>query len=110
MRDILAQTTKAFLKPIESYLQDDSVSEIMVNGAALVYIERAGKLQKVDAQFDDEEQLMAAIRNIAQFVGRSIDSKQPILDARLPDGSRIHAVIPPSARQGIYLTIRKFAR
>lgn len=110
MQDILAQTTKAFLKPIERYLQDPEVSEVMINGSQTIYIEKKGKLHKTDAVFTDEEQLMAAVRNIAQFVGRKIERTSPILDARLPDGSRIHAIIPPCSRQGICMTIRKFSR
>ncbi len=110
MQDILAKTTKAFLKPIATYLEDEAVSEVMINGASSIYIEKQGKLIKTDTVFADEEQLMAAVRNIAQFVGRKVDPSHSIMDARLPDGSRIHVVLPPCARQGIYMTIRKFAR
>lgn len=107
---LLAETTRAFLKPVESYLNDPAVSEILINGAKEIYIESKGKLSKTSAAFADEEQLMAAVRNIAQYVGRKIDDNHPLLDARLPDGSRIHVMIPPCARRGIYMAIRKFAR
>jgi pilus assembly protein CpaF len=110
MQDILAQTSRAFLKPIEAFLNDPEVSEIMINGPHEIYVEKKGKLIKTTAQFEDEEQLMAAVRNIAQFVGRKIEKITPILDARLADGSRIHVIIPPCARKGICMTIRKFAR
>lgn len=99
-----------FLQPIGEFLRDDSVTEIMVNGHDEVYIERRGRLIATDARFASEDALQTAVHNVAQFVGREIDRDRPILDARLPDGSRVHAVIPPSARRGTYLTIRKFKR
>lgn len=99
-----------FLAPIQSYLDDPTVTEVMVNGALEVYVERAGQLSLTEARFDSEHALESAVRNIAQFVSREVDAAHPILDARLPDGSRVHAVLPPCARQGTYLTIRKFRR
>lgn len=108
--DFFEETVKVFLKPIEEYLKDNSVSEIMVNGFDLIFIEKGGKLHKTPSRFADEDKLWAAVRNIAQFVGRTIDENNPILDARLPDGSRVHAVIPPCAKKGIYFSIRKFAK
>lgn len=110
MGSVIAKSTRAFLKPILKYLEDETVSEIMINGAHCIYIERKGKLHLTDAKFQSEEHLMAAIRNIAQFVGRIINEHKPTLDARLPDGSRIHIVIPPCARAGIYMAIRKFSK
>jgi pilus assembly protein CpaF len=101
-------TTRAFLGPILEFLDDDSVSEILVNSPSEIYIERAGKLSKAQTAFADEDALFAAARNIAQFVGRRIDELNPIMDARLPDGSRIHIVIPPCAKDGVYMAIRKF--
>src|SRR3989338_1158860 len=95
------------LKP---YLDDDSVSEVLVNGPFEVFIERKGLLEKVSAQFKDEQALQAAVRNIAQFVGRRIDADNPVLDARLPDGSRVAAVMPPCSRKGTTLSIRKFSK
>jgi len=105
-----SDTTRAFLGPILEFLDDSSISEILVNGPNEIYIEREGKLSKSDASFDDEDALFAAVRNIAQFVGRRIDEDDPILDARLPDGSRIHIVIPPCAKDGIYMAVRKFGK
>lgn len=99
-----------FLEPVRPFLQDDTVTEIMVNGYNEIYVERHGKLYETDAAFPSEDALLTAVHNVAQYVGREIDRERPILDARLPDGSRVHAVIPPSARRGTYLTIRKFHR
>lgn len=103
------QSLRAFLKPVLPYLDDDSVSEIMMNGPTDVWIEKHGKLLKVDASFS-EEGLMGAARNMAQFVGRPLSDERPQLDARLPDGSRIHVVLPPIARKGTTIAIRKFFR
>jgi len=99
-----------FLGPIRQYLQDDTVTEIMINGYSEIYIERRGRLERTDAAFPSHDALLSAVHNVAQFVDREIDENRPILDARLPDGSRVHVVLPPSARRGIYFTIRKFAR
>ena len=99
-----------FLAPISDFLDDDRVTEIMVNGYEHIYIERRGKVELTDARFANHDALLSAVHNIAQFVGRQIDEKHPVLDARLPNGSRVNAVIPPSASRGIYLTIRKFSR
>lgn len=99
-----------FLAPIREFLEDDDVSEIMINGPSQIYIERKGKLVATDAKFLNEQALQAAIKNIARQVGRLFDSENPRLDARLPDGSRVHAVIPPLARHGSVVAIRKFRR
>lgn len=107
---IFEATLGYFLGPIRAHLLDDRVTEIMVNGYNEVYVERSGRLYPVDDRFPSEDALLSAVHNIAQYVGREIDEDRPILDARLPDGSRVHAVIPPSARRGTYLTIRKFQR
>ena len=106
--DVLANTVKAFLQPIGAYLEDPAVSEVMINGPKEIFYESKGKLHKSETVFEDEAALMAAVRNIAQFVGRVIDESRPTMDARLPDGSRIHIVIPPCARKGAYVAIRKF--
>ncbi len=108
MSDFFSEATSGFLKPISSLLTDPTISEIMVNGYAEIFAEKKGKIFKTKLSFEDEEQLMSAVRRIAQSVGKTIDEEHPILDGRLPDGSRVHAVIPPSARKGIYLSIRKF--
>jgi pilus assembly protein CpaF len=97
-----------FLEPIARYLEDDAVTEIMVNGHDRIFVERKGRLEQVSARFDDEDALVSAIHNLTQYVGRDISPEQPILDARLPTGSRVHAVIPPASRTGPCLTIRKF--
>ena len=99
-----------FLEPVRPYLEDDSVSEILINGAQSVYIERKGKLEKTDAVFPSEPALKAAATNIAKSVGRILNDEYPRLDARLPDGSRVHAVIPPLSAKGTVIAIRKFSR
>ncbi len=101
------ESLRAFLKPVLPYLDDDAVSEIMINGPTDIWIEKKGKLTKVDAVFS-EEGLLGAARNMAQFVGRMLTDERPRLDARLPDGSRIHVVLPPIARKGTTIAIRKF--
>ncbi|SES94496.1 pilus assembly protein CpaF [Myxococcus fulvus] len=101
------ESLRAFLKPVLPYLDDEAVSEIMINGPTDVWIEKKGRLTKTDAAFT-EEGLIGAARNMAQFVGRMLTDERPRLDARLPDGSRIHVVIPPIARRGTTISIRKF--
>ena len=95
--------------PLEPYLRDPDVSEIMVNGHDQIYVERAGILFPVDASFADEAHLRRTIDKIVARVGRRVDESSPMVDARLPDGSRINAVVPPVALDGSLLTIRKFA-
>src|ERR1700716_4576351 len=96
--------------PITELLNDDSISEIMVNGPNQVYIERKGQLSPVNVKFASDAELIRVIREIASFVGRRIDEESPMVDCRLPDGSRVNAIIPPLAIDGASLTIRKFAR
>jgi len=96
--------------PITPLLHDDSISEVMVNGAGQIYIERKGQLFLSDVTFGSEADLIRVIREIAAFVGRRIDDDSPMVDCRLPDGSRVNAIIPPLAIDGPSLTIRKFAR
>lgn len=108
MTDFFSDATTGFLKPISSLLEDQDISEIMVNGFSEIFAEKKGKIFRTKLSFEDEEQLMAAVRRIAQAVGKTVDEDHPIMDGRLPDGSRVHAVIPPAARKGIYLSIRKF--
>jgi pilus assembly protein CpaF len=97
-----------FLKPIEHLIRDDSVSEIMINGPCRVFIERRGFLQQEKGISLDEKALMIAVKNIARRLGDDISESKPILDSRLPDGSRVAAVIPPCSLNGVTLTIRKF--
>jgi pilus assembly protein CpaF len=102
------ETILPFLRPIEHLIRDDSISEIMVNGSARVFIERAGVLQEVPDLALSEKSLMVAVKNIARRLGDDISEQKPILDSRLPDGSRVAAVIPPCSIHGVTLTIRKF--
>lgn len=96
------------LGPVLKYLEDKGVSEILVNGPQEIFVERKGKLERTADSFDSEDSLRAAVNSIAQSVGRRIDDENPRLDARLPDGSRVAAVIPPCSRKGTTLSIRKF--
>ncbi|WP_205739730.1 CpaF family protein [Georgenia sp. SYP-B2076] len=98
------------LGPLQRLLDDESVTEIMVNGPDLVYVEQHGKLTRSQAHFSSEEHLRRIIERIVSKVGRRIDESSPLVDARLPDGSRVNAVIPPLAFSGSSLTIRKFAK
>ena len=107
---IFEASARYFLEPIAPFLDDDSVTEIMVNGFDTIYIERRGRLERTAARFASDDALLSAVHNVAQWVGREITDERPVLDARLPNGSRVHAIIPPSARTGTYLTIRKFSR
>ena len=97
-----------FLKPIEHLLLDDSISEVMVNGSERVFIERNGFLERVPSVVLGDRALMVAVKNIARRLGDDISESKPILDSRLPDGSRVAAVIPPCSLGGVTLTIRKF--
>jgi pilus assembly protein CpaF len=96
--------------PIETLLRDPSISEVMVNGPHRIYVERSGQLQAVDTEFTDEAHLRRVIDRIVSRVGRRVDEASPMVDARLPDGSRVNAVVPPIALDGSSLTIRKFSR
>ncbi|MEK7784507.1 MAG: CpaF family protein, partial [Chloroflexota bacterium] len=95
--------------PIEKLLNDPTVSEVMVNGPRQVYVERKGKLAISDVTFDDDEHIMWVVERILRPLGRRVDRKVPMADARLPDGSRVNIIIPPSAIDGPTITIRKFA-
>jgi pilus assembly protein CpaF len=96
--------------PIESLLNDDTVTEVMVNGPADVWLERDGRLHRTPIRFSDEHHLRRIINKIVGQVGRRIDESSPMVDARLPDGSRVNAVLPPLSLTGPLLTIRKFAK
>ncbi len=98
------------LGPLEDLLADDTVTEIMVNGHDKVYVERHGKLQLSDCQFMDDASVMSVIERIVAPLGRRIDESQPYVDARLADGSRVNAIVPPLALSGPTLTIRKFSK
>ncbi len=105
--DMYEKSLKAFLKPIAHFLNDPRVSEVMINGPEEIWVESSGTVFKTDARFTPEG-LEAAARNMAQYVGRIINDERPRLDARLPDGSRIHVVLPPIGRKGTTIAIRKF--
>jgi pilus assembly protein CpaF len=111
-RELVRQLTDDILGygPLERLLRDDSVTEIMVNGPEHVYVERAGKIEPADARFVDDAHVMRIIDKIVSQVGRRVDEASPMVDARLPDGSRVNAIIPPLALTGPTVTIRKFAR
>ena len=96
--------------PIEPLLADDTVTEVMVNGPNAVYVERSGRVQPTDIKFENDDHVLRIIDRIVSPLGRRIDESQPYVDARLPDGSRVNAVIPPLSLIGPILTIRKFAR
>ncbi len=110
LQAVFEASLRYFLSPIGEYLEDPSVTEIMVNGPRQIFVERKGCIEKTDAFFPDEDSLRSAVNNLAQSVGREINERHPVLDARLPDGSRVHVIIPPGARHGTCITIRKFSR
>ncbi|MBX3210478.1 MAG: CpaF family protein [Labilithrix sp.] len=101
-------TLLGFFDPVRRYLDDPSVTEVMINGPGAIYIERKGKLQKVDEVFPNVKSLYAALRNTAQYVGKHVDEERPLLEGRLPDGSRVAAVLPPAGNGGPYVAIRRF--
>lgn len=107
--NIFESAIKGFLQPIWPLLKDEKISEVMINGYNEIWVEVAGKIQKTQASFTDEDALLAAVTNIAQSVNRRIDEQNPRLDARLPNGYRIHAVLPPCSRKGVTVAIRKFS-
>jgi len=109
MPTMFAESLRAFLKPLWPYLDDPEVNEITVVGPTEIWVERQGRLRRCEGAFT-EDGLMAAGRNLAHYVGRSITEERPRLDARLPDGSRIHIVMPPISRKGMLIAIRKFSR
>ena len=98
------------LGPLQPLLEDDTITEIMVNGAKNIYIERKGKIHRVPVTFENNDHVMRIIDRIVAPLGRRIDESSPYVDARLPDGSRVNAVIPPISLVGPVLTIRKFSR
>jgi pilus assembly protein CpaF len=102
------ETILPFLKPIEHLILDPDISEIMVNAGSRIFIERNGELEAIDGIVLSGQALYAAVKNIARRLGDDISEEKPILDSRLPDGSRVAAVLPPCSIDGITLTIRKF--
>jgi pilus assembly protein CpaF len=108
LRDILNEITG--YGPLQALLDDPDISEIMVNGPKKVYIEKKGRLEKTNVVFDDNPHILKIIDRIVSPLGRHIDADSPTVDARLPDGSRVNAVVPPCAVDGVSLTIRKFRK
>src|SRR5689334_4868544 len=89
-------------------MDDPSVTEVMINGPHQIYIEKKGILYLTDARFHDREALTSALRNIAQYIGKYVSEEKPILEGRLPDGSRVEAVLPPAGPDGPHVAIRRF--
>src|SRR5215207_5494927 len=111
-RQIIREITDDILGygPLEPLLRDDSITEVMVNAFDRIYVERVGKIERTQAAFADNSHLLRIIDKIVSQIGRRVDEASPMVDARLPDGSRVNAIIPPLALRGPTLTIRKFAR
>ena len=107
-KEVFEETLLQFLAPIRPFLDDPAVSDIMINGPFQIYVEKKGMLHLTNARFETREALVAALRNAAQFVGKHIDELKPILEGRLPDGSRIEAILPPAAPDGPCVSIRRF--
>ncbi len=110
LEDIFEKTIYHFLEPVGEFLRDPTVTEVMINSYDEVYIERKGRLVLTEARFPNEPALMAAVRNMLQFVGKRLNPDIPMMDARLPDGSRVHVAMHPCSRRGTVVTIRKFSR
>ena len=109
-REVFAETLLQFFDPIRPFLDDPTVIDIMINGPSQIFVERGGLLHLTDAKFASRDALTAALRNAAQFVGKRLDEDNPILEGRLPDGSRIEAILPPVAPEGPHISIRRFSR
>ena len=109
-QDVYQRSIRHFLHPVVGLLDDPTVSEILINGPSRVYFERKGRLEASDCRFQDDGFLMAVVRNIAEYVGRTIGDGSHSMDARLPDGLRVHVIVPPASRQGVCVSIRKFQK
>lgn len=105
---VFEETLLQFFGPIREFLEDPAVSDIMINGPDQIYVEKKGRLHLTKARFESREALVSALRNAAQFVGKHVDEMRPILEGRLPDGSRIEAILPPAAPDGPCVSIRRF--
>lgn len=110
MQQLFEATVAHYLKPIKPFLDDVAVSEVMINHADEIYIEKDGILTRTQARFADEEAYEAAVNNILQFTGKSLYDSQSLIDSRLPDGSRVHVAKAPCSRNGTAMTIRKFSK
>jgi len=109
-QDIFAATVAHYLAPIMKHLEDQTVTEVMINAPDEIFVEKNGNLHKVDERFTDHASYEAAVNNILQFTGKSLSDDVPLIDSRLPDGSRVHVAKAPCARFGTVVTIRKFNR
>src|SRR3954470_14514052 len=96
------------LGPLEILMRDPTISDILVNGPKTVYVERAGRLHRSEVVFNDEKHLLQIVQRIVSRIGRRVDETSPMVDARLPDGSRVNAIIPPLALDGSLVSIRRF--
>jgi len=108
--NIFETTVPHFLAPVMPFLEDPTVAEVMINAFDEIYIEKSGSLVKTDARFEDDDALWSAVNNILQYTGKRLTTEHPLVDARLPDGSRVHVVVPPLCQRSIVVTIRKFAK
>jgi pilus assembly protein CpaF len=108
--DIFKVTTRHFLAPVAEYLEDPSVSEVMINNFEEIYVEKGGRLVRTDARFPSNDAFIAAVNNILQYTGKRLTTEHPLQDSRLPDGSRVHVILDPLSRRGTCMTIRKFAK
>lgn len=107
---VFESTLRGFLAPVLNELDDPSVTELLINGPSDIFVERKGKLTRLDATFKSADALFSALRVIAQYVGRPLDAEHPILEGRLPDGSRVEALLPPVAPDGPSVAIRRFSK
>ena len=107
-KHVFEQTVLQFFAPIATFLDDPTVSEVMINGPDQIYIERRGVLELTSARFATREALLAALRNLSQYVGKYVSEDHPILEGRFPDGSRVEALLPPVAPDGPHVSIRRF--
>ncbi|WP_370689399.1 CpaF family protein [Neorhizobium galegae] len=107
---VRSRALEKLLGPIQPLLQDPSVSEILINGIADIFVERHGKLERTDARFASREDLESAARSIAQYAGKRLTPEEASIEARLPDGSRVQMIQPPAARTGLCISIRRFLK
>lgn len=107
---VYESSLQTFFAPIRALLEDESVTEVVINGPGEIFFERKGQMNRAEAKFSSADQLLSALRVVAQYVGRAFDEAHPILEGRLPDGSRIEALLPPIAPDGPSVAIRRFSK
>lgn len=107
---VFESVLRGALSPVAAFLDDESVTEIAINGPNEIFIEQKGCLRRTEAKFDSQDRLLSALRVIAQYVGRPFDEMHPILEARMPDGSRVEALLPPVAPDGPAVSVRRFSK